>query len=678
MKSTTSQRSGADSRQDLDELGYIKSALNQLDDGFTVYNLDLKLVAWNDRFFDCFELPREEFAHVGKPFADFIRYNAERGEYGPGDPDEQVAERVALARTFTSHCMERTRPDGTILEIRGNPIPDIGFVTVYKDITARRRAEAALAASHEQLEHRVLERTRELTALNEKLKGEISERKRALTALRESEEWIRLIADAVPVLIGYVDADQRYRFANRQFEEWLGHPPERIIGAKVEEILGRDIYRELLEQMKTALSGQPVSNEFQLQLPNGRQIEAASTFIPHFGQQGDVLGYFILAQDVTEHRQAEGALRHAQKMQAVGQLTGGLAHDFNNLLTIIIGNLNLLREQLDDEFTRSQIEPALDAARRGAELVKHLLAFSRKQPLKPKLIDVRALVSGMTELLCRTLGTQMTIAMRLPDSPCTILADPNQMENAILNLSINARDAMADEDSGTLTIEVSDSDDEHRPDGPVRITVSDTGAGMTREVAERAFEPFFSTKGIGRGHGMGLSMVYGFIQQSGGTISIQSRPGRGTVIEMRLPQPDRAATGTDNKRRLEPETPVGSERILVVEDDRHVRSYAVAALRDLEYQVIEADDGNEALEILQNDTHVNLVLSDVIMPIGPNGFDLADFAKRLRPDIRIVLMSGYPGKEIKTSEFDVMGFRFLPKPFEKHELAQTIRESLDQ
>ena len=672
------ERNGVDSRQGLDELQYIKSALNQLDDGFTVYDLDLKLVAWNDRFFESFDFPREDFAHIGKPFADFIRFNAERGEYGPGDPAEQVAERVALARTFTAHCMERSRPDGTILEVRGNPIPDIGFVTIYKDITARKRAEAALAASNEQLERRVLERTRELTALNETLTREISERKRALTALRESDEWIRLIADAVPVLIGYVDADQRYRFANRQFEEWIGHPPDRIIGARVEEVLGPNIHRDLREQMATALSGKAVSNEFRLRLPSGRRIDAASTFIPHFGQNGDVLGYFILAQDVTEHRQAESALRHAQKMQAVGQLTGGLAHDFNNLLTIVIGNLNLLREQLDDEFTQSQIEPALDAARRGAELVKHLLAFSRKQPLQPKLIDVGALISGMTELLRRTLGTQMTIAMRLPESPCTIVADPNQMENAMLNLAINARDAMADKDSGTLTIEVSCFDTKSASDRPVRIIVGDTGSGMTSAVAERAFEPFFSTKGIGRGHGMGLSMVYGFVQQSGGIITIQSRPDQGATIEMQFPQSDSTVSEADSRRGQEPETPVGTEKILVVEDDMQVRTYAVAALRDLEYQVVEAGDGNEALEILQRDNHVDLVLSDVIMPAGPNGFDLADSAKRLRPDIRIVLMSGYPGKEMKTSEPGAAEFGFLPKPFEKHELAQAIRESLDQ
>ncbi len=659
-------------------LSYIQAALDQLDDGFTVYDLDLNLVAWNARFFEMFDFPEDEFAVFGKPFDAFIRYNAERGEYGPGLAEDLVAERVALARQFKSHCMERIRPNGTVLEIRGNPIPGIGFVTIYKDITDRKKAEDALAASRDDLERRVEERTRELSELNTKLVAEVAERERAHGALQQSEEWIRLIADGVPVLIGYVDADQRYRFANRHFEEWTGHPPDEILGRSVDEVLGTRIHHTLRDQMDRALAGELVTNEFRLRLPSGKRIDAISTFIPHFNPDGAVMGYFILAQDVTDHRQAEAALRQAQKMKAVGQLTGGLAHDFNNLLTIVIGNLNLLREQLsDDEFTTGQIDPALGAARRGAELVKHLLAFSRKQPLQPKAFDAGELVTGMVDLFERTLGNAVRTEFRISGQPCPVVADPNQMENALLNLAINARDAMPS--GGLLTVEVETAEPEDGPEpGEVRLCVTDTGTGMPAAVAERAFEPFFSTKGLGRGHGMGLSMVYGFVQQSGGTIDLRSRRGEGTAVEIRLPRStgrEQPASAQDPDDAAAPET--GTETILVVEDDDEVRSYTVSALRALQYHVLEVGDGGSALDLVRDDTGIDLVLSDVVMVDGPNGYELAEKARRIQPGLRILLMSGYPDEARSRSKQGARVLPFLPKPFEKQQLAAAVRAALD-
>ena len=660
-----------------EKLGYLEAALNHLDDGFTMYDLDLKLVAWNDRFFELVDFPAAEFAHVGKPFADFIRYNVERGEYGPGDPEELIEERVRLASKFESHCMERRRPNGAILEIRGNPIPGIGFVTVYKDITERRLAEEALAAANEDLERRVAERTGALTSVNERLVKEIEQRKSTLKALKESEEWIRLIADGVPVLIGYVDSDQRYRFANRQFEDWIGLSPEQIQGRHVDDVLGPNINRTLKAQMAQALAGNTVSNEFRLKLPNGKHIQAKSNFIPHFAPSREVMGYFILAQDVTEQRQAESALRQSDKMKAVGQLTGGLAHDFNNLLTIIVGNLNLLREQLDqDEHIVSQIDPALDAGRRGAELVKHLLAFSRKHPLRPEVVDISVLMSKMTDLLKRTLGSEIDVHMNLCDTDCRVLTNPNQMESALLNLALNARDAMPD--GGRLTIGLGlEKETGSQGSGTAVISVTDSGTGMAADVAERAFEPFFTTKPAGRGSGMGLAMVYGFVRQTDGTISIEQTGRSGTRITMRLPVHSGEAGDIDPAFHDVTAIPPGHETILVVEDDPDVRTYTVSALQSLHYEVLEAADGSDAVAILGQDKAIDLLLTDVVMPGSCNGFELARTAADLRPDTRVLLMSGYPDDAEVSAQTNDLRPPFLAKPFEKRDLAIAVRETLD-
>jgi CheY-like chemotaxis protein len=383
-------------------------------------------------------------------------------------------------------------------------------------------------------------------------------------------------------------------------------------------------------------------------------------------------------------------LRQSQKMEAIGQLTGGVAHDFNNLLTIISGNLEIAERSLNawGETSRERlarvIANAANGAQRAAMLTQRLLAFARRQPLDPRLTNVNQLLAGMSDFFRRTLGENIDLEIVGGAGLWQVEVDPGQTEAAILNLVVNAKDAMAD--AGKLTIETSNAfidesysqQNAHIPVGQyVLISVSDTGAGMSREVAERAFDPFFTTKQPGQGTGLGLSQVYGFVKQSGGHVKIYSEVGEGTTIKIYLP---RAAVAAGAEKQAD--TPVvgslGSETILVVEDEADVRSYLVETLRDLNYRVREASDGAAALALLDADPfRVELLLTDVVMP-GMNGRQLADELDKRQPGIRVLFMTGYSRNAIVHQGRLDAGVSLLQKPLTQMMLAAKIREILDK
>jgi PAS domain S-box-containing protein len=662
-------------------------SLDHLHEAISIIDKDLRLRVWNQRFIELLDFP-PELIQAGLPFAELMRYNARRGEYGPGDPEALTEERVRLAERFESHCFERTRPNGTVLEIRGEPITGGGFITVYEDITARKRTEAELWESHEQLEARVRERTTELLALNAQLAQEIEERKRIAVALRESESRIRLITDTVPVLIGYLDADRCYQFVNQKYAEWFGMPAKTFLGRAFGEMLEPALAQRLRSHVDVALSGQSTHVEYELIAPVGRMYVRAY-FIPHTQRHLEseaerVVGCFVLTEDLTEYRQAQMALNQAQKLKAVGQLTGGVAHDFNNLLTIILGNLAMLEEGLrDNPEMHKSAHTAMNAARRGADLTRRLLAFSRQQALQPRLLSPGQQLQEIAELLLRALGARIELETVADPTVWNIRVDPGQLTNAVLNLAINARDAMSG--GGRLRIEACnvtlDTAYTARypdvvPGDYVRLTVSDTGCGMAPEVVERAFEPFFTTKELGAGTGLGLSMVYGFVKQSGGHVRIRSQVGAGTAVELYLPR--HVAKGRETVFPAEPtldETRLrGRETILLVEDDPDIRDFVARTLTGLGYGVREAAHGREALALLAMDGPLDLLLSDMTMPGGIGGHDLVLEARRQRPGLRVLLMSGFT---------DMAGqlpadCALLEKPFQKLELARAVRLTLDR
>lgn len=393
----------------------------------------------------------------------------------------------------------------------------------------------------------------------------------------------------------------------------------------------------------------------------------------------------LAAMDITERKVAEERLRQAEKMEAVGQLTGGVAHDFNNLLAIILGNLELLDEKLSDRpDLQDLVHRSLAAVDRGATCIHRLLAFSRRQPLQPKPIDLNKLVAGMTDLLRRTLGENIQVKTVLTGDLAQTVIDPNQFENALLNLALNARDAMPK--GGTLTLETAnrwlDQDytaahQDVKPGPYIMLAVSDTGTGMAREVLEHAFEPFFTTKEVSKGSGLGLSMVYGLVKQSGGHIHLYSEVGKGTTIRIYLPRVEVEAGSLVEAQAGESPSHHGrAETILVVEDDTHVRQLAVSMLHSLGYQTVEADNAGTALQVLEATPQVALLFTDVVLPGGMSGTDLAWEARRRRPDLKVLFTSGYTEHTLVHHNRLPEGAELLTKPYRRAHLANKIHAVL--
>jgi signal transduction histidine kinase len=390
-----------------------------------------------------------------------------------------------------------------------------------------------------------------------------------------------------------------------------------------------------------------------------------------------------LVDEMGKREQAEDALRQVQKMEAIGQLTGGIAHDFNNMLAVVLGNIDLARRRLAKGVTNidQYLTGAQEGGKRAAALTQRLLAFARQQPLAPEPVDANKLVGGMSELLHRTLGEPVRIETVLSSGLWRVHADPNQLENAILNLAVNARDAMAE--GGKLTIETLNAQlDDHYAAGHagvaagqyVMIAVTDTGTGMSREVIAKAFDPFFTTKKSGVGTGLGLSQVYGFVKQSGGHVKIYSEAGDGTTIKIYLPryfgaaEPVQSASGDGALP-----TGDGSVSVLVVEDEEGVRRYSADALRDLGYRVLEADSGEAALKIIDAEEDIAILFTDVVMP-GMNGRKLSEAALERRPALKVLFTTGYTRNAIVHNGMLDPGVNLLSKPFSLNELAKKVAE----
>jgi signal transduction histidine kinase/ActR/RegA family two-component response regulator len=454
-----------------------------------------------------------------------------------------------------------------------------------------------------------------------------------------------------------------------------------MVGRSARPFLHPDDLDSTREEMRRARRGREMRNfECRYMHKDGRVVPLAWMGVWSEPEEQ----HFFIGRDISDRKAAEEQLRHAQRMDAIGQLTGGMAHDFNNLLGVIVGNLDLLR--LNDGLSaddRELVDEASNAAMMGADLIRRLLAFARRQPLQPEKIAVNRLVGDVVGLLNRTLGENIPISLNLDDAVWDVLVDPAQLEASLVNLATNARDAMPQ--GGRLIIttgnrrldaEYAATHAELAPGDYVMVEVSDSGGGIPPEVMARIFEPFFTTKEPGKGTGLGLSMVFGFVKQSGGHINVYSEVGVGTTFRLYLPR-DPADLPAAAEAQAAAPAGGGDETILLVEDNEAVRRIVKRQLDSLGYRVAEASTAAEALERLA-DEDITLLFSDIVMPGGMSGIELAHAARARWPGLRVLLTSGFPEARLSGTGYPVDGVRLLSKPYGRDQLARTLREALDR
>ncbi len=512
---------------------------------------------------------------------------------------------------------------------------------------------------------------------------DISERRRAEESLRESEARLRAIFDSAREFIYLKDTDLRYTHCNKAMMRMFGRPREEIIGRTAADLYGEAAGPEIDEVDRKVLAGEPVQGLYTRTVQGTTRIISTSKS-PVFDAAGRVVGICGVSRDITEEVHIREQMRQAQKVEAIGRLAGGVAHDLNNMLSPIIGYGEMLLEELGPkDARRDSVNEILRAGIRARDLVRQLLAFSRKQNLEFKPVDINETVRGFEKLLRRTLPEDIDLVIVLTPDIRPVMADAGQIEQIIMNLAINAADAMPD--GGRLIIEtaMAELDETHaatrpgvKPGPYVKLTVRDTGRGMDKETLDQVFEPFFSTKGD-RGTGLGLATVYGIVKQHGGNIWVYSEPGKGAIFTIYLP-----VTGTAHAAGKDvPENPTGltgMETILLVEDNEQVRHLAEAILKRQGYRVLVAEDSEGALETLaSHGGSVHLLLTDVVMP-GMNGRELYEKAVQDHPGLKVLFMSGYSEDVIAHRGVLDEGVRFIQKPFSVQSLATKVREALGQ
>jgi PAS domain S-box-containing protein len=626
----------------------LRDAVDSISEGFVIYDREDRFVMCNDAYRRLYS-EAADLMVPGTSFKSIVQRSLANGALAnePERLELALAQRLRQHRRATGTVEQRLR-DGRWVLITDRRMRNRGIAGLRIDITGLKVVQAALRDSEQRLD-----RAQEMAGIGS---WEFDVRTGRRIWSKEMYRIRGVLDDTdAPTIYGleeFTHPEDRARFY-----AWLGHLKEGVAQGPIEYRIRRPDGQERV----VVAEGQPVTDEA------GICTKVAGTL-----------------RDITDRRRTERQLLQAQKMESVGQLTGGLAHDFNNILGAVIGHLDLAEASADTNPTvATHCKVALDAALKGAELVKRLLAFSRRQVLFPKATNLRDVITSLLPLVERTLGEHIQITTQCATGLWPAIADTAQLESAILNLIVNARDAMTN--GGTLSIDAENmtigtalatSSGELPPGDYGVISVSDTGCGMPPDVLTRVFEPFFTTKGPGAGSGLGLSMVFGTMQQLGGTVHIYSEIGLGTTVKLYLP---RAIAQQDTQERL-PTTaiPTGRERILLVEDNPQIRTVGTEILRGLGYKVTVAESGDTALEHLENGDEFDLLFTDIVMPGRVNGIALAREVRARDPAARILFTSGFSSPGVLREEIDILGrAELIAKPYRKAELAVVVREILN-
>ncbi|SEK50652.1 hybrid sensor histidine kinase/response regulator [Jannaschia helgolandensis] len=621
-----------------------QAGLNLIGQALSIYDADLRLAVCNRMFATMFDLP-EELTRPGADFADTIRFLLERGEYGPTpDLEAMLAERIAQARAFEPHYMERARPNGQVIAVEGSPLPQGGWVTVYTDITAARAQERLLRARSEVLSDQLITRHEELAQANRQLAATNAALTEARREATEMAARIQLTTEMLPAHIARLDRDRRYTFSNRRLGAVMPGSRSDIIGLRMDEALSPSTYATVEPHLTRALSGE--ASVFEVtHAPSSRRIRIS--FTPDV-EDDTVTGVYALSVDITEEAQARAALSQAAGRQVAAQLTSGMAHDFANLLTVILG--------LKDKLSHMDLPPAAQqsvaaigvAATRGGVLTRQIAGLSGPRDLRPRATDLHAFLAEVAVLGGASLPDGVTLDWSVIGLDAPVLLDPEALRDAALNLILNARDAIAP-GPGTITLTA-----RALRDIWIEVTVTDTGPGFSPQALDQGLQPFFTEKGED-GTGLGLSMVYDVVKLAGGHTRLGAAPGGGAQVTLRLPL------------RHPPAGPAPMV-VLLVEDAPHIREAVRDQLVAAGHSVLEAATVDEALGLLDIDG-IGLVLSDIMLKSRDTGLDLAR-AARAR-GLATALMTSLPVDAPLYREA-AAGWPVLRKPFSIDQLAAAL------
>ncbi|HKJ63160.1 MAG TPA: PAS domain S-box protein, partial [Hyphomicrobiales bacterium] len=628
----------------------LQEAIESISEGFTLYDAEDRLLIFNETFKSLYSKSADLIV-TGVTFEELIRGGAERGQYEQaiGRVEDFVRERMERHRACGSP-FEQQLADGRWVLIDERRTRDGGTVCVRTEITALKKAE---------------------------------------NALRTSEEQFRGAFETAPHGIALLGLDGRWLKVNRAIVEMLGYEEDELLSTDSQTVTHPEDLAVDLEKIHQVLGGKISSYQMEKRYirKDGEIVSVLLSVALIRDADGSPVHFVAQLLDLTERKEIEAQLVQAQKMEAVGQLTGGVAHDFNNLLTVILGNARLLERRMKDGEAAEvkSLGAIVGAAQRGANLIQRLLAFSRKEKSEPKAVNGRELLTGLLDMMRHAVGENIIIETTFSDGTPNLFADPNLLEGALLNLATNGRDAMPE--GGTLGIAIEATRVETQdcrlasnlaPGDYVVISVSDTGCGIPAEQLKRIFEPFFTTKDVGKGTGLGLSMVFGFVKEAGGLVEVQSEVGRGTTFMLYLPVAKVAAGAQTDINGHQRPGANGHQTILVAEDEAGVRAVAVAILEDLGYRVIESENGPDALAKLDQHPSIDLLFTDIAMPGSMTGLDLATRARERAPRLKVVFTTGYDSGTNETNGVLPDGTKVLAKPYEAAELAERIKQSLSE